>query len=422
MPIQDRILDTLPSSYLIDPNADTLGNENLLQQQLRLHGKRERLLDAAKQAQKQAGIGARGQMIGDRYVAPPKIAHFLPLVQQLAVDAQEQALSKQEQALGSRITQAQQEHLQAYPGPDADTQSTLKWSMKGAQIPGMQPVMEKFLQDRLVAAPEREALRKAKADQVAATLAEKKEQQERELAYRRERDADTATLKRELAEGNNSLRRDLAAAVASRGGGGGGDKASNYQIVQDNQGNAVRVNKLTGAVEPLGPIGRQDAAITKKEQEAASQQGSSQDALGDIANAKKLLPNSTGSGIGAGIDMLYRGVGATNEGMKANRQLKVISGRLTATVPRFEGPQSDKDIMAYKEQAADVGNESLTTSERLEALKQVELMHRRVLQNAPRTQAAAKGGSGPSIREAVEAATQKHTGSKNIDDLLNKYK
>ncbi len=37
---------------------------------------------------------------------------------------------------------------------------------------------------------------------------------------------------------------------------GGGDKASNYQIMQDDQGNLVRINKLTNQVEPTGIKGK----------------------------------------------------------------------------------------------------------------------------------------------------------------------
>jgi hypothetical protein len=36
---------------------------------------------------------------------------------------------------------------------------------------------------------------------------------------------------------------------------GGGDKAANYEVKQDDQGNYIRINKLTGTVEPLGVKG-----------------------------------------------------------------------------------------------------------------------------------------------------------------------
>ncbi|MBS0450121.1 MAG: hypothetical protein JSS14_02325 [Proteobacteria bacterium] len=392
------------------------GNESLLRQQARLRDREADLKEQMRIAREQGA--PRGQMVGSgqfqHFVAPHWTQQLSPLAAQIAIQAQKRALERDETGYDEIEMADVRKHMASMPPEDAPQAAKLQWAEKGSQIPALRSIMSDYAKDQLVNAPERQAQRDARKELASQAQSEKAAAQARELEYRRERDAQNDQLRRDLARDSNDLRATLAHAVRAASG----DRASNYQIVQDAQGNASRVNKLTGEVTPLGSIGRQDSAITKKEQEAATSQGHAQDALNDISEAKKLLPKATGSGIGSMVDSLYRGVGSTNEGMKANRQLKVISGRLTASVPRFEGPQSDKDVQAYKEQAADIGNESLTTAERLDALKQVELMHRRVIQNAPRAKAAATGKSAPSIREAVEAAAKE----KSVDELLNKYK
>lgn len=387
------------NAFGLDDAAQT-GNESLIAQQLRLQSRKA---DLEREAASIADQGQpRGQMVSGHYVAPSLAQQLSPVVGQALNKYQRAAVSNELSMLDRRVAAAASQHLSSQPGPDATPQQKMEWAARGAQIPTLAPVMKAYMQDQMVNEPARQESRQDKKDAQTAALTQKREQQDAELAYRRDRDQQRA----EDNQANRDLRATLAAAVHSAGG---GDKASNYQIVgPDKDGYMTRVNKLTGETVPLGPVGRQDSAITKAQQEAARQQGSSQDALKDIAEAKKLLPNATGSGVGAAVDMLYRGVGATNDGMKANRALKVLSGRLTMSVPRFEGPQSDKDVQTYKEQAADVGNESLTTSERLAALKQVEAMHNRTLKNAPRN-AAAASGKGPSIRDAVEAAAQQHS-------------
>jgi hypothetical protein len=79
----------------------------------------------------------------------------------------------------------------------------------------------------------------------------------------------------------------------------------------------------------------------------------------------------TGSGIGKVRDSVARFVGKPLDSAKGAQQLKVLAGRLTASVPRFQGPQSDKDVQLYREMAGQVGDESLTLEERQAALQTV---------------------------------------------------
>lgn len=393
----------LPASY---------GNEALMRRQLQLRDQEATLKEQAKAARDAAP--PQGTMVSGIYVKPSMAQQLTPVAQQIAQAIQKRGLEADQTGYDSVEAGAVQQHMAQRPPDDAPLQAKVAWARKGQQIPAMRSVMADYEKDLMVNEPDRVINRADKKDAQAAALAAKKEALQATLEDRQQGREDQAARQREHDETLRAMK------SMSGGGGSGGDKASNYQVFQDAQGNLTRVNKLTGESSPVGGGGREAASITKAGQDAAKQQGASQDALKTIAEARKLLPSATGSGLGAGVDSVYRLAGATNEGMKANRALKQLSGQLTMSVPRFEGPQSDKDVAAYKEQSADVGNESLTREERLAALKQVEAMHRRTISNADRTKAAASGQTLPKddLRGDVMRAL-KQSGS--VDDLVNKY-
>ncbi len=106
----------------------------------------------------------------------------------------------------------------------------------------------------------------------------------------------------------------------------------------------------------------------------ASGQGAkdANDALALIQQARDILPNATGSYGGAAIDHGARVFGVSTEGAKAGAKLKAIAGMLTSKMPKMSGPQSDKDVVMYREMAGRVGDETLPISERFAALDAVE--------------------------------------------------
>lgn len=69
-----------------------------------------------------------------------------------------------------------------------------------------------------------------------------------------------------------------------------------------------------------------------------------------------LIDKSTGSGIGAGLDWTAGLFGKATEGSVAVGALKPIYDLVLKMVPRFEGPQSDKDTQSYREAAGDLAN------------------------------------------------------------------
>lgn len=80
------------------------------------------------------------------------------------------------------------------------------------------------------------------------------------------------------------------------------------------------------------------------------------------------IKRSTGSGIGAGVDVLAGKLGASTKGAQSIAKLEVLAYPILANVPRFEGPQSDYDVQLYRQAAGDFGNASKPVATRLAAL------------------------------------------------------
>jgi hypothetical protein len=112
--------------------------------------------------------------------------------------------------------------------------------------------------------------------------------------------------------------------------------------------------KKTEEQKTLGP--QIDAAV--KELTAAAAPGG-------------LISKSTGSGIGSMVDTAAGFVGIGTPGAVAGAQLGPIADLALKLVPRFEGPQSDKDTQSYKEAAGSLANTSLPVNIRQAAAKEV---------------------------------------------------
>ena len=129
-----------------------------------------------------------------------------------------------------------------------------------------------------------------------------------------------------------------------------------------------RTNKVLGKGPKLTEVGKANI----KRQIAS-------EGIGDaIQQARNLLTGVAGqelptqSGIGVGVDYAASLFGITPAGAAAADKLRVVGGSLVQKVPRFEGPQSDKDTAFYKEVAGRVGDASIPIARRLAALDEVE--------------------------------------------------
>ena len=141
-------------------------------------------------------------------------------------------------------------------------------------------------------------------------------------------------------------------------------------------------NKALGKVQPLldvtgAPVAGKASADRLKQAQANNRLMSS------IAYARELLPNATGSGIGAKVDAAGRLIGVSAPGNDEATQLDTIAGWMISNVPRLEGPQSNMDQQLYRQMAAQVGDRTVPVETRLKALDTLEkLMQKYISQNA----------------------------------------
>jgi len=150
----------------------------------------------------------------------------------------------------------------------------------------------------------------------------------------------------------------------------GGAESVKPKLV-DGQWVTAPSNMKAGEVRPAMPsAGRKDA----------------NEALELIKTAREIIPKSTGSYIGTGVDQAARLFGASTGGDTAAAQLKALEGALVSKMPKMSGPQSDKDVLLYKQMAGEIGDPTIPGSRKLAALKVIEEIQQR----------QAGGGSGAS--------------------------
>jgi len=94
-------------------------------------------------------------------------------------------------------------------------------------------------------------------------------------------------------------------------------------------------------------------------------------------------PLPTGSGAGALQDFAAGIFKQSPEGAAQADQLKVIGGALVMGMPRMEGPQSDRDVALYRENAGQIGDNTLPIARRLKALDIVEKLYRQYDKSSP---------------------------------------
>lgn len=102
-----------------------------------------------------------------------------------------------------------------------------------------------------------------------------------------------------------------------------------------------------------------------------------------LDKAEKLIPQSTGSYVGHMVDEAASATGRATEGAKAVAALQAIAGQLTSRMPRMQGPQSDKDVLLYKQMAGDLGNPLVPRETRLSALQTIRDLQKKYASQQP---------------------------------------
>ena len=99
-----------------------------------------------------------------------------------------------------------------------------------------------------------------------------------------------------------------------------------------------------------------------------------------VNDIKKLVDQSTGSGIGSLVDSAGNWFGYSTEGAKAIAAIKPLANKILMSVERFEGPQSDLDVKSYKEAAGQLADPKIPADQKQAAFATIiEIMKR----NAP---------------------------------------
>jgi len=119
---------------------------------------------------------------------------------------------------------------------------------------------------------------------------------------------------------------------------------------------ATTTGKMTGEVE---------GGKVKRKYQAGNM-------LGLIEEAEILLPKATSGRLDTVVKAGKTLVGMSDEKTQADNQLGVIAAGLVSNVPRMEGPQSDKDVIMYREAAGDIANTNKPYKDRLAALNTIK--------------------------------------------------
>jgi hypothetical protein len=145
--------------------------------------------------------------------------------------------------------------------------------------------------------------------------------------------------------------------------------------VTDEAGNVRQYNRYGEQIgETKTGAGKPSASFTKLRDQRAQLNkdlGAAINELTDITKDGGLIDQSTGSGVGRLVDVGKGFFGGTTPGAIATAKLKPIQDLVLKTIPRFEGPQSDKDTQSYKEAAGQLADPNMPTAIRKEAAKTV---------------------------------------------------
>jgi len=113
------------------------------------------------------------------------------------------------------------------------------------------------------------------------------------------------------------------------------------------------------------------AALVKFNEDLRKNVKNAKDSFGVLSSVADILSsNQPSSGFLQNVATTTgEAFGYGGKASQEDARLKILGERLTAQVPRFEGPQSDKDTASYRTAAGDVGNANKPISTRIAAVQ-----------------------------------------------------
>jgi hypothetical protein len=198
-------------------------------------------------------------------------------------------------------------------------------------------------------------------------------------------------------------------------------------------GNVVELSPAEQAANKAAEVRAVDTAKADvgRETAAKTQGKSATEAIAAVDRARQLLKQGpTASGIGQLVDSGMNFLGQTSKGAEAAAALDVVAGDLTRSIPRMEGPQSDRDVEQYRIQAGRAADRTTPVPQRLAALDEVERLNRKYaslnggLQNSGGAtgsfDAPAEKKAAPKILDALPTANATNKGQRIRDTTTGK--
>lgn len=150
--------------------------------------------------------------------------------------------------------------------------------------------------------------------------------------------------------------------------------AGSTKLVTDDRGNVTVFDAQGNPLATHKGVGKKSAGVLKGEADSKRVSNDIDMALAQLKEVVKpggLIEQATGSGAGALVDTAAAFVGTATPGAIATGKLQPIADLVLKQVPRFEGPQSDKDTQSYREAAGQLANNRLPNKIRVEAAKTI---------------------------------------------------
>lgn len=249
------------------------------------------------------------------------------------------------------------------PAKNPSSQDYLAWAMRGMQI---DPQMAQFgasMADRIENRESKQEAQKAamaqRIEELNIRMQDARASQAERLAAQKERDQ----AQREFQAQQNEMNRQNQQAMARLAA-------------------ALRPEPNPNLVQVEGPDGKPQflpaakaiglTPYNAKQETAAGQKVTdAKDVLGLLNQAAPLIDTATNSLIGQGVDVLAGAFGKSTAGAQSAAQLKAIEGMLVSKMPKMSGPQSDKDVLLYRQMAGQIGDPAVPRETKKAAMETI---------------------------------------------------
>jgi hypothetical protein len=188
----------------------------------------------------------------------------------------------------------------------------------------------------------------------------------------------------EVRENNAQAGNAMASAALSR------SKIGQPQFVVGPDGSPVAIQPQNLGKPPAGYRWKQDGSLepipggpvdTKLNPPQRIQDA--KDVLTLLDMAGPILDQATGSFGGTGVDMAARVIGKSTDGGEAAAQLKALEGALVSKMPKMSGPQSDKDVLLYRQMAGQIGDSTIPAEQKRAAMAAIRTLNERYASPQP---------------------------------------